>query len=383
MKQRTVILVSMSSRADWQEGILNKKFQHLQAGVVNRNFHILQTMLKRPEIERVISVDFLPFTLRKSIKQVMRTRLWRSTPETQDRGLTWRVDAITPKWWSVSALRAKDVAHLKRLVVPGTEVVVWSYHPFFPEIFQQYPTAKKVFDTVDNWSEHTAYIQYQQRLKKNYVRIDKTADVIFTVSPDLKKVFPENTHVYWVPNGVDVQHFRQPSNNQQFNLLPKPFVVYCGVIQERFDLSLVEQTARLLPNIHFVIAGPIWEGINLASLHLPNVHLIGSVDYQQLPSLLARASCGIIPHIVNRFTASMNPLKLYEYLAAGLPVISTPVKGTEQFPTGVTVASTPPEFATAIKKAIAYSSEQKKQLTSLVTEHTWETRLDTMLSYLA
>lgn len=382
MKQLTVILVGMSSRADWQQGILTKTGKKMQAGVVNRNFHVLQTLLKRPEVVRVISVDFLPFSLRKSVKQLWQSQLWRTTSSTQARGMTWRLDRVTSKWWSLAALRAPDVAQLKKFVVKGSGLVIWSYHPFFPEVFQLLEPAIKIFDTVDNWAEHPVYANYAELLQNNYSLIDQTADFIFTVSPDLRLVFPTNSHISWIPNGVDVRHFSEPNQSPQFNSLAQPFVVYCGVIQERFDINLMVETAKLLPHIKFVIAGPVWEGIDLTPLRRPNIQLLGPVNYEQLPSLLARASCGIIPHRVNRFTASMNPLKLYEYLAAGLPVVSTPIKGTEQFPGGVMVASTPVEFAAAIQKSLSYTHQQKQQLRDLVTDQTWDIRVEQMLSHL-
>lgn len=379
MKQLTIILVGMSSRVDWEQGILTKNLQRMQGGVVNRNYHVLQTLLRRPEVEKVISVDFLPYNLRKSIKQGIQTHWWRRTKTTQAKGLTWRLEAVTGKWWSLSSLRVNALTQLKSYINPETQMVIWSYHPFFPEVFSQLPGAIIVFDTVDNWAEHPAYAKYTKRLKNNYSEIDSSADYIFTVSSDLKKLFPKNSQVTWVPNGVDVQHFSTPHDPQEFNVLPQPFVVYCGVIQDRFDVKLVAATAALLPQIYWVIAGPVWKGMDLTSLNLPNVRLIGPVNYRQLPNLLARASCGIIPHKINQFTASMNPLKLYEYLAAGLPVVSTPIKGTEQFPSGVLTASTPQEFAAAIQKALTYSPEQKIRLRQLIIDQTWDTRVQLML----
>ncbi|MEK7540250.1 MAG: glycosyltransferase [Patescibacteria group bacterium] len=381
MKKLTIIMLGMSSQAEWDQGILNKKMQTVQAGAVNRNFHILQQILKRPEVVRVIHVDFLPFTKRKVIKEALQAKLWRSTSNTQARGLTWRVDSKSPKWWSLACLRWQDVKHLKPFIPPDTEVVIWSYHPFFPQVFDLFPYAKKVFDSVDNWAEHPVYAPVKERLKKNYQHIQDQADIIFTVSPDLQNLFAGHQNVTWIPNGVDVDHFsREASNPEQFSTLPRPFVVYIGVIQERLDVELLEQTARLIPSIQIVLAGPVWAGTPLGGLReLKNVMFLGPVPYQDLPNLLSQASAGIIPHRVNRFTASMNPLKLYEYLASGLPVISTPVQGTEQFASGVRVATTSTEFAAAIQQAISLPTPEKQKLKLLVQNQTWDQRIDQMI----
>lgn len=380
MKQLNVIMLGMSSQAEWDQGILNKKMQKVQAGAVNRNFHILQQLLKRPEVARVIHVDFLPFTTRKVIKETLQAKLWRSTSKTQARGLTWRLDQKNPKWWSLACLRWQDVKHLKSFISTDTELVIWSYHPFFPQVFEAFPNAKKVFDTVDNWAEHPVYASVRERLKQNYGQIQHQADIIFTVSPDLRQLFAKHQNVTWIPNGVDPEHFSQALNPEQFSALPRPFVVYVGVIQERLDVKLLEQTARLIPSIQIVLAGPVWEGTPLGGLReLKNVQFLGPVPYQDLPNLLSQASAGIIPHQVNRFTASMNPLKLYEYLASGLPVISTPVQGTEQFASGIRVATTPTEFASAIQQAISFPTQEKQKLKLLVQNQTWDQRVDQMI----
>lgn len=381
MKQLTIIMLGMSSQADWDQGILNKKLQKVQAGAVNRNFHVLQHLLKRPEVARVIHVDFLPFTLRKTVKEVLQARLWRSSVKTQARGLTWRLDANDAKWWSLACLGWRDVAHLKQFIAPDTEVVIWSYHPFFPQVFGLFPGALKVFDAVDNWVEHPVYASVKQQLQENYQEIQQTVDVIFTVSNDLQKLFSTHKKVIWIPNGVDANHFSQTKQPEQFSDLPQPYAAYVGVIQERLDVELLTETAKLTPEIHFVLAGPVWEGTPLGELReLKNVHFIGPVPYQDLPNLLHKACAGIIPHRVNKFTASMNPLKLYEYLASGLPVISTPVQGTEQFSTGVSLASTALEFSTALKKSLLLSPIEKQRLIGLVKDQTWDNRIEQMIN---
>lgn len=380
MKPMTIIMLGMSSQADWDQGILNRKLQKVQGGAVNRNYHVLQHVLKRPEVARIIHVDFLPFTPRKMVKEFLQAELWRSTPQTKDRGLTWRLDQRTDKWWSLACLRLSDLLQLKTYILPETELVVWSYHPIFPQVFGLFSGATKVFDTVDNWAEHSAYVGMKQQLLDNYQHITQTADVIFTVSPELKKLFTPHRNVTWIPNGVDVEHFSSALPTEKFSHLKQPFAVYVGVIQERLDAELLEQVAKLTPSVQFVLAGPVWEGTPLAGLKaLDNVHFIGPVPYQELPQLFSQASVGIIPHRVNRFTASMNPLKLYEYLASGLPVVSTPVQGTEQFSAGVQVRREPKEFSQAVLAAVQISPEDKTKLKQLVQDQTWDKRVEQMI----
>lgn len=382
MKKKAIILVGMSSRADWEQGILNKKMRLMQTGVVNRNFHILQTLLAREEVAQVISVDFLPFTWKKKVKEIIQAKLWMSFPQTIGRGVSWRLDTVTKKWSSLACVCVKDVKHIKKWIDPQAEIIIWSYHPFFPEVFEYFPHAKTVFDAVDDWSSHPNYQAWRSELVKKYSSINTVAGTAFTVSPQLLSLFPNHPNLHWIPNGVDLNFFSRPQNPQEFSDLPQPFAVYAGIIQERLDVALLSSVAQSLPSVHFILAGPVWENLDIQKLEAePNVRFIGPVPYTKLPNLFSRASLGIIPHHVNRFTQSMNPLKMYEYLAAGLPVVSTPVSGTEQFSQGVRVATTPTEFSLAVTQAL-HQPKTKKELQELVKNESWESRVTSMLSYI-
>lgn len=383
MKPLTIILINMSTRADWEQGIMNKWGHIMQTGVVNRNWHVQQQLLKKPEVQQVISVDFIPYNLKKQIKQVVQTKLWKKTKDTKAKGFTWRLDQMSPKLWSMACLGPKPLKCLYPFIKPQTQLVVWSYNPFFPDVFSYFPQAISVFDTVDNWSTHPVYKRYVSRLQSGYQEIGRVAKQIFVVSPDLKRLFPTNAQVTWIPNGVDFAHFSSPKNVNQYQHLKQPFVVYAGVIQERFDFKLLEQTARLLPYIKFVIAGPIWKSVKSDILRSSkNIQFIGPIPYADLPNLFSRAVCGIIPHHVNRFTSSMNPLKLYEYLAAGLPVVSTPIQGTDQFPLGIFIAKTADQFAQYVEEAKKFGLKEKQLFQTQVLSHTWEQRASQMLTLL-
>lgn len=378
--QYTVIVVGMSSRADWEQGIVNKRLKTIQPGVVNRNFHVVQTLLRRDDIYQVITVDFLPFTWRKRLKEILQAKLWRSIPGTRAWGVGWRVDQVKEKWLTLACISQRHVKKLTPFISGDSPILLWSYHPFFPEVFSMFPGATSIFDTVDDWSTHPAYAAYANTLKAHYQSISTRADIIFTVSPILKHTFPHHPKTVWIPNGVDIMHFSSPSNMDQFAHIPAQSVVYSGVIQERFDIQLMKATAEQLPDIQFILAGPVWPEVDISPLAaVPNIRFIGPIPYADLPNLFAHVRAGIIPHVINAFTQSMNPLKLYEYLAAGLPVVSTPVSGTEQFPNGVFLANTAQEWVKNIRKACALTEEERVALQHSVKDHSWDQRVDRMM----
>jgi len=309
-------------------------------------------------------------------------------------------------------------------------VVLWSYLPMFVGCFD-WDVSLKVFDAVDNWMEHPAFAEYRERLKKNYSAISKKADLIFTVSENLVdffRSFGREQDVHWIPNGIDAEHFissrflhsgrqgqaqeatrqSRPSlrgmdpaaaggitkrSQASFGLLrpaaglamtmkfKHPIVGYLGVIQSRLDMGLVKYLAEKNPDKSFILAGPVWPDAKRESAdNLPNVYFPGPVSYAEAPEALRQFDVGIIPHVINEFTRSMNPLKLYEYLAAGLPVVTTPVAGIESFQDLIYVAGNREEFNEKINQALTEDNEDLRRKRQKATEgHSWEKRMGEML----
>src|SRR5262249_55743245 len=136
-----------------------------------------------------------------------------------------------------------------------------------------------------------------------------------------RKRFNPNTH--WVPNGVDVDHFSQraaPADDVRD--LPRPRLGFVGGLSEWVDLGLVAHLARARPDWSLILVGPV--GIDAAPVrNLPNVRLLGPRPYAALPAYLVAMDEGLIPFEQSPVTYHADPIKAYEYLAAGLPVVAT------------------------------------------------------------
>ena len=126
----------------------------------------------------------------------------------------------------------------------------------------------------------------------------------------------------------------------------------------------------------------MWKEVQLEMdelLKLPNVHHSGPVPYPALPRLTSCFDCAFIPHRVDTLTQTMNPLKLYEYLASGLPIVSTPVPGSEQFQDLIATAVSPEECISAIEKELAQNSpELRKRRIHMAEQHSWNARVETI-----
>lgn len=240
---------------------------------------------------------------------------------------------------------------------------------------------KFVFDAIDNWLYHPQ-MKDKKLIEKNYKYVETHADMIMTVSEALTTTFSNNTNVQWHPNGVDIEYFRNA-----FNSSNKIYVGYVGKIQDRVDFDLVESCLKAMPNIKFVFLGPVYsqkKRIKQLSNNYKNIRFTGDVHYSDLPKAMKRFCVAIIPHKVDRFTDSMNPLKLYEYLAAGKQVVTTSIAGIDGISKYVYATNDENEFIKMIQEALNNVTTQKitsdEIAKTIPIECTWEYRTKCILN---
>lgn len=175
---------------------------------------------------------------------------------------------------------------------------------------------------------------------------------------EAKKHQHKDVHAF--PSSVDVAHFGQgrnplPEPADQAGI-PHPRAGYCGVVDERMDRELLGEVARLRPDVHFVMLGPVVK-IDPASLPQgPNIHYLGSKNYRELPAYLAGWDAALLTFAHNEATRYVSPTKTPEYLAAGKPVVSTSIRDVVR-PYGelglVRIADSPEQFAHALDDSLA------------------------------
>lgn len=181
-------------------------------------------------------------------------------------------------------------------------------------------------------------------------------------------------------HGVDLQHFKTvgtvPSAPDVKNLI-RPVVGYYGLVDERCDLQLIAFLARSLSHINFLVIGP-WKVSQAPLAGLSNVKIIGRVDYAQLPAYLAPVDLLILPYHVNQLAESINPLKLKEYLATGLPVVSTPLPEVIKLHPFLKVASNADEFRHAVIAGLSQGKRYSDELDHFLQGETWEAKAEAL-----
>jgi glycosyltransferase involved in cell wall biosynthesis len=213
------------------------------------------------------------------------------------------------------------------------DAVTWTFLPASAEVAGSLGERVLVYHCVDEFSEFTgtdkaAILELEERL------MQKSDCVIVSSDRLLASKRSHNPKTFLVTHGVDIGHFRKACDPQtevpaDIASLKKPIIGFFGLIADWVDLDLVRFLAESRPHWNFVLIGKCTTDTRALD-PLENVHLLGPRSYQDLPRYAKAFDAAILPFAVNELTLAANPLKLREYLAAGLPVVSTAIPEAEK-----------------------------------------------------
>jgi glycosyltransferase involved in cell wall biosynthesis len=261
--------------------------------------------------------------------------------------------------------------------------ILWSYVPQAEVLVEPLDASLVIYHCVDDLGAVEGIDAANVRAAE--ARFAARADLVLASAPALvERMRRHSDNVLFVPNVADTELFAtalEPGPvDARVDALPAPRIVFTGaVVESKLDFGLLEELARQRPDWSLALVGPIGPGdpsTDVSGLEaVPNVHLLGPRRYAELPAVLRGALVGIIPYAVNDITRSVFPMKVYEYLAAGLPVVATPLPalaGVE----GVTVADGAAAMAERIDTALADDDEAGRRARSeLAASHSWDARI--------
>jgi UDP-galactopyranose mutase len=266
-----------------------------------------------------------------------------------------------------------------QLVPPGEEVVAWFYTPMALPLLQALQPALVVYDCMD---ELASFKNPPKQLLQRESALLSIADLVFAGGPSLYEA-KKNRHpsVHCFSSSVDVVHFQQALDRSrvhpQQEAIPHPRLGFYGVLDERFDPELVGEVADAHPEWQIVLAGPV---VKIDPARLPrrdNIHYLGQQSYDRLPDLLAGWDVCLMPFAINDATKFISPTKVLEYMAAQLPIVSTPIADVVN-PYGhvVAIADGARQFVAACEAALALSPEQRRGMVeaenAIVAATSWD-----------
>jgi UDP-galactopyranose mutase len=236
-----------------------------------------------------------------------------------------------------------------------------------------------VYDCMD---ELSAFRGAPPGLRNAEAELFRRADLVFTGGQSLyesKKQQHPNVHAF--PSSIDALHFQQARKIQgdppDQEHIPHPRLGFAGVIDERLDTELLAAAAALRPDWHFVMLGPVVKVAAEDLPHAPNIHYLGAKHYQQLPAYMAGWDLGMLPFARNQSTRFISPTKTPEYLAAGLPVVSTNIRDVMR-PYGqrklAKIANEPHGFVAACVRLIPkkHDAERLRTTDAFLATNSWD-----------
>lgn len=263
--------------------------------------------------------------------------------------------------------------------------LLWFYWWFFPEIVQAIPHRLAVYDIYDDHSEYD-FVRRDPRRKAYTLRQERklldACDLAFAVSRPLQAARAGRTPVHYLPNGVDLTWAReavQADTPDDLHIMPRPIVGYLGSYDSRMDWDLLYSFASRRPSWSFALVGG---GYNAPVQTAANVHHLGNRRYADALRYVQGFDLALIPFVHDRLTEAICPAKLFDYLALGKPVLSTPVPAIQDITGGppiVYFGNSPADFAFNADLALREDPLLFSERQSLAAAYTWERRLDTAM----
>lgn len=363
--------------ADWDAELWTNQ-QHLMSrlAIDNRVLFVESLGLRRPQL-----------AARDARRLARRLRRGLAPPRAVD-GLHVLSPLVLPMH-DRPRTRALNAMLLKRQVGAAARrmglarPILWSYVPQAEALLETLHPEQVVYHCVDDIAAQKGVAAGAFRAAE--ARFAARADLVLATAPALAaRMRTLSERVLEAPNVADTDRFAaalEPGPvDAALTALPRPRIVFTGaVVATKLDVELVAALAARRPGWSFALVGPIGAGdpgTDVSGLAASNVHLLGPRAYGDLPAVLRAADAGLIPYALNELTRSVFPMKVYEYLAAGLPVVATPLPALAGIP-DVAVAADAEGLARCLDEALATDDPaRRRERSARARPHSWQRRLE-------
>lgn len=288
----------------------------------------------------------------------------------QPRALPWHHVPLVHTLNTRSIVR--DLRRTLAEVAPGRRPVLVTGTPVAEGVVGQLDEIASIYFCMDDYAEMP---QVSAELVQPHepVLLDRVDTLVATARVLLDKKRPRSGRAFQLPQGVNFEHFAtsRPAP-PEIASLPRPIIGFSGTLNACCDLALINRVAEAYPSASIVFVG--MHLIDPAAIQRPNVHLLGARSYADLPPYVQAFDVGLIPYLLNDWTRAVDSLKLLEYLAAGIPVVTTDFPEVRKYGSEVSIAEDPAQFVALIGQALKQPAGRRAQRQQLASRHTWEHR---------
>ncbi len=263
--------------------------------------------------------------------------------------------------------------------------ILWVYTPHAAGLIGRLGEEFVVYECVDDFTATRGLVRSSTigALEQDLLSM---VDQVIVTHPGLQEAKSGiSRRLALIPNGADLRHFALAGHQdtippKEVSDLPKPVIGFHGWIQYWIDFDLIAYAAHKRPNWSFVFIGPIEPLARVRKVRgLSNVHFLGKMPYENIPALIAGFDVCINPFVIDKLSDTVSPIKLYEYLASGKPVVSVDMPAAREFADLISIVHTPDEFVAALedqiianeKATVLHDMEARQKA---VKEYSWDAR---------
>lgn len=264
--------------------------------------------------------------------------------------------------------------------------ILWFDSPLFSFLLDTIKYKKSILRIAD-YSKGFASVSKNQFNAE--IDIANKVDMVIYTAKNLKEKYDlikDKSKMKYVPNGIDIDFFKAADKTlpQELKDIPEPRIIYVGAIHDWFDVDLVYYCAKKLQNYNFIIIGPEQKDLSKLKI-LRNVYVFGAMPYSKVPAFLYNCQVGIIPFDVKNYpdlVNSINPLKIYEYLVAKIPVVAIAWEELEQLGDLVFLSRSKDDFIFNIKKFNDLDVGRISKVENFIKDNDWISKVRGILNLL-
>jgi glycosyltransferase involved in cell wall biosynthesis len=297
------------------------------------------------------------------------------------------------RYFSITAntLGQRWMAHKLRPIITRLRLenpILWLYPPHSAPLIGEFNERLTVYHCIDRFIGNQTG-RKRQVMETEEIKLLRQANLVFTHSEGLRQKYTSFTRqpIVLLPSAADVAHFQSTTEiHPDVASIPHPRLGLVGSIDGRINIKLLQDISQAHPDWHLILIGQIRPGrVDLSGIkNRPNIHLLGARPFADLPSLLNGMDILLIPYVHDELTEFISPIKLYEYLAVGKPIVSVDLPEVRVLADWISIAESTAEWITGIEQAMRVDTPERIAARRKVAwEHTWDERVNIINLHLA